>query len=284
MSERASRETWRLKRRVDHIARMLRDLSPASQSKRLVVLGRSSALQGLVRQIVIWLGFVVGFALVSSLAGNRAHVALANGLRVVEAEKWLLHGLPELVVQRTVASSAVLTFLTVLTYRASEFVVVSAALVWVYLRRRWAFTQFRNTIFAASLVALVCYFVLPTAPPRMFPGLGFVDTVAHAGGPSRDPGVLSLAANEYAAMPSLHAADALIVGVAIALLARRRLVKVVALLWPAWVWLCVMATGNHFALDVVAGTVVAVLSGAAVHAHARAFPSSSADSPASALR
>jgi hypothetical protein len=31
------------------------------------------------------------------------------------------------------------------------------------------------------------------------------------------------------------------------------------LLWPAWVWFCVMATANHFWLDIAAGVVVAAL-------------------------
>src|SRR3712207_8900739 len=44
---------------------------------------------------------------------------------------------------------------------------------------------------------------------------------------------IELASNPYAAMPSLHAADALIVGIAMALVVRRWPFKVVWLLWPA---------------------------------------------------
>jgi membrane-associated phospholipid phosphatase len=33
--------------------------------------------------------------------------------------------------------------------------------------------------------------------------------------------------------------------------------KTLWLLWPLWVWFSVMATGNHFWLDVVAGVLVA---------------------------
>ena len=54
------------------------------------------------------------------------------------------------------------------------------------------------------MIGLVGYVFVPTAPPRLL-GVGFVDQ-------HRD-GLVSLAANPYAAMPSLHAADALIVGV-----------------------------------------------------------------------
>jgi membrane-associated phospholipid phosphatase len=128
--------------------------------------------------------------------------------------------------------------------------------LWVYLRRNGSFVRFRNVLLLANVLGLVGYVLIPTAPPRMFPHLGFMDTLAVYGSVDHSSGVVQLAANPYAAMPSLHAADALIVGVGLALLVRRRLLKVVWLLWPAWVWFCVMATGNHFWLDVVAGMVV----------------------------
>src|SRR5205085_8994619 len=82
---------------------------------------------------------------------------------------------------------------------------------------------------------LIGYIVLPTAPPRMFPSIGFIDHHSN--------GVVQLAANPYAAMPSLHAADALIVGLVLSALVRRRLWKVVWLVWPFWVCFAVMATG-----------------------------------------
>src|SRR5204862_194049 len=82
------------------------------------------------------------------------------------------------------------------------------------------------------------------APPRMFPSIGFID--------HHKSGVVELAANPYAAMPSLHAADALIVGLVLASLVRRPVWKVLWLVWPLWVCFAVMATGNHFWLDVLA--------------------------------
>jgi membrane-associated phospholipid phosphatase len=62
-------------------------------------------------------------------------------------------------------------------------------------------------------------------------------------------------------MPSLHAADALIVGVALALIVRRRWAGALWLCWPVWVWFSVIATGNHFWLDIVAGVLVALAAG-----------------------
>ena len=86
---------------------------------------------------------------------------------------------------------------------------------------------------------------MPTAPPRLL-GLGFADE------PHKD-GLVQLAANPYAAMPSLHAADALIVGIVLAVVCRHWWAKVFWAIWPAWVWFAVMATGNHFWLDCIAG-------------------------------
>ena len=66
-------------------------------------------------------------------------------------------------------------------------------------------------------------------------------------------------------MPSLHAADSLIVGVILAVLCRRWWAKVFWTVWPAWVWFAVMATGNHFWLDCIAGIFVAILAMSAVY-------------------
>jgi membrane-associated phospholipid phosphatase len=91
----------------------------------------------------------------------------------------------------------------------------------------------------------------------MFPSLGFLDTLDSFGGLNHGSGIVSLAANPYAAMPSLHAADALIVGIVLASVSRHLWGKILWLLWPLWVWFAVMATGNHFWLDVVAGILLA---------------------------
>lgn len=220
----------------------------------------------LLRQIAIWLGFVVSFAFVSSLAGHRPDQAFASGRRIVDVEGALFGGLPELTFQRVAASSSLLTHATVWTYRNSEFAVISLALLWVYFRRTDAFARFRNTIVVTNLVGLAVYFGLPTAPPRMFPEDGFVDSVARLGGLGGNEGRLSVAENPYAAMPSLHAADALIVGVGLALLVRRPLLKLLCVTWPVWVWFSVMATANHFLLDVVAGAALALVCAAALNA------------------
>ena len=46
---------------------------------------------------------------------------------------------------------------------------------------------------------------------------------------------------------------------------RNKVAQVLWLLWPAWVWFSVMATGNHFWLDCVGGIVVALIAGLIVY-------------------
>jgi membrane-associated phospholipid phosphatase len=135
----------------------------------------------------------------------------------------------------------------------------------VYLRRNAAFTRFRNTILLANVLGLIGYVLLPTAPPRFFTSVGFTNTLGQIGGLNHGSGLIQLAANPYAAMPSLHAADALIVGVVLASVVRHRVWKVVWLLWPAWVWFSVMATANHFWLDVLAGILLGTIALAIVY-------------------
>src|SRR5207247_4239442 len=113
-------------------------------------------------------------------------------------------------------------------------------------------------------MGVVGYGFYPAAPPRMFPLDGFVDTLAQCASLNHGSGVIELASNQYAAMPSLHAADALIVGVTLAYAVRHWWAKLIWLLWPAWVCFSVMATANHFWLDCVAGGLVALIAGSLI--------------------
>jgi PAP2 superfamily len=205
-------------------------------------------------QLAIWLGFYFAYMGVRSFADRNPATAFLNGLRVIDFEQRLTHHLVEQTAQQVADSSKILLTAAAWTYWNSEFTMIGLTLLWVYLRRHDHFIRFRNTILLANLIGLVGYVVMPTAPPWMFPREGFVAGVSHS------TGLLAAFANPFAAMPSLHAADALIVGVFLAVTCRRRPVKLLWALWPGWVWFCVMATANHFLVDVVAGIGVALLS------------------------
>jgi membrane-associated phospholipid phosphatase len=216
------------------------------------------------RQLAIWFGFIGLYQVARGFADRNPTRAFENGLGVIGIEE-RVGDLFEITLAQFANSSELLGLLVSWTYWHSEFTVLGIAMLWVYLRRNEAFTRFRNWILLANVIGLLGFVIVPTAPPRMFPTFGFPDTLANFGGLNHGSSLVELASNPYAAMPSLHSADALIVGITLALVVRRRWAKVLWLAWPAWVWFAVMATGNHFWLDILAGILVAVLAAAIVY-------------------
>jgi membrane-associated phospholipid phosphatase len=215
-------------------------------------------------QFAIWIGFYFAYQLARGLAdhGGTAE-AFANGQWIIDVQRDL-HSMIELTLQKGVERSDLLIQATSWTYWLSQFAVVGGALLWVYFRAHERFLRFRDTLIVANLMGLVGYVLFPTAPPRMFPEAGFHDTLEAHAAVDHSSSVVSFASNPYAAMPSLHSADALIVGVTMALVVRRWWAKALWLSWPLWVWISVMATGNHFWLDIAAGVLVAGLAAALV--------------------
>jgi PAP2 superfamily len=232
----------------------------------VVAVGRRHLPRGwsdLGLQLAIWFGFAAGYQVVRGIVDQRPpEVAFQHGYRVLQLETDVFSRLYELTLQNFVEQRHLLADAVSWTYWNSEFTVVGLAVLFVYLRRHEHFTRFRNSILLANVIGLAGYAAYPTAPPRML-GIGFVD--------SHRDGLVSLVANPYAAMPSLHAADALIVGIVLAAICRSLWAKALWAAWPAWVWFAVMATGNHFWLDCLAGVGVAVLAMVVVYRdHVRA--------------
>jgi membrane-associated phospholipid phosphatase len=215
-------------------------------------------------QLVIWFGFLAVYQVARGLAGHDRAVAIAHGHWIISTED-RLGDLFEVTFQKAAASSHWLELAVSWTYWMSEFAVLGLALLWVYLRRNEHFRHFRNWVLLAGCIGFIGYVVYPTAPPRFFTQDGFVDTLRQFASLNHGSGVIEFASNQYAAMPSLHAADALIVAITLAYIVKHWWAKVLWLLWPAWVCFSVMATANHFWLDCLAGMFVALLAGAIIH-------------------
>src|SRR5919198_4161006 len=127
-------------------------------------------------QLLIWFGFLFAYQLARGVADRDPSKAFANGWRVLDFEQRTTNHIIELTLQKLADSSTVLTDLVAWTYWNSEFTVVGLALLWVYLCRNDAFTRFRNAILFANVLGLIGYVLLPTAPPRYFTSIGFIDT------------------------------------------------------------------------------------------------------------
>ena len=214
-----------------------------------------------VLQVSIWLGFVLVYRLAWGIAdhgGSVTPVAKENARHVIALESHV-NALFEQSLQKILLSSRLLVDAAAATYWLSQFFVLAFALLWVYFRQTDSFIRFRNWLMLANVIGLIGYVFIPTAPPRMFPSLGFLDIEALFSGLTTSSKGVSAFANPYAAMPSLHAADALIVGITMAFVCRRLWAKVLWCFWPPWVWFTVMATGNHFWLDCLAGVLVTLV-------------------------
>ncbi|MGW5470124.1 bifunctional glycosyltransferase 87/phosphatase PAP2 family protein [Streptomyces chartreusis] len=142
-------------------------------------------------------------------------------------------------------------------YESFHFGVPLAILAVLYWRRpvdyRWA----RTAIGFATVFALIGFWLYPLAPPRLMPGLGFIDTVH---GPQDftqpDYGTLTELTNQYAAMPSLHFGWSLWCGLVVLILAPRWWMKALGLLHPLFTVTAIVVTGNHWVLDAVGGAAV----------------------------
>ncbi|MEO7442939.1 MAG: phosphatase PAP2 family protein, partial [Acidimicrobiales bacterium] len=143
-------------------------------------------------------------------------------------------------------------------YGTAHFVVTVGALVWLFRRQSGRYPLWRNTLAATTGLALVGFALYPLMPPRLLPAhYGFVDTLDVIGGLwSFESGPVAKASNQYAAMPSLHAAWASWCALVIAPAVRSRPARWLVVLYPVVTVFAVVVTANHYWLDAAGGLVV----------------------------
>jgi hypothetical protein len=225
-----------------------------------------------VRQIVLFCGAYWLYRLVRGLVDGRAAEAFDNARQVIRIERDL--GLfIEPSVNAWASAHTVMNDATAWMYVNSHFAITTVALAWIYLRRNERFYFVRNMFMVAMGLALVGYMLVPTAPPRMLPEWGFSDSVAAFTGIDHDSGSAGVLFNPFAAIPSMHVAFSLMLGVTMAQMIRRRWARAVWYAYSPVVTFVVIATANHWWLDGFLGAVVALVSAVCAHAlFARARP------------
>jgi hypothetical protein len=222
------------------------------------------------RQLGLFVLAELCYELVRGLADGERVQAMVNGQHVIDLEKslgtYFEPGFQALFLDhRWVIDTA--NFM----YMNSHFVVTTAFLVWLYLFRNQHFYFVRNMFLVAMALALVGYALLPTAPPRMFEG--FTDTITDFSQVDHDSALVKVFINPYAAIPSMHCAFALMIGITGALIARHTVTKIAWAVYPLLVFWVVVVTANHFWIDAAAGALVAILAAlAAREVLARARP------------
>ncbi len=235
---------------------------------------RSSALPAWWLELLVLGCLYGGYSLIrNAVAGGAAH-ALRNGQALIALEVTLRLD-PELTLNRFLQYVPVLAVGFCYYYATLHFLVTPAVLVWLRRGRPTRYRAARSTLALTTLLGLVGFVLLPTAPPRLLPGAGFHDILAvfHAwgwwsGDASAAPGGMDSATNQFAAMPSLHAAWSLWSGWHLARHAQRAWVRVLGGLYPGLTAVVVMATANHYLVDIAAGWMLLGLAALAVRSRA----------------
>ncbi|MEP6697435.1 MAG: phosphatase PAP2 family protein [Pseudonocardiales bacterium] len=197
----------------------------------------------------------IGYVLYT-VTRNAAPVHLAAGQHHASAiyaiERWLHIDL-ELTLNQWLTRHPFVGILSSYYYATLHFIVTLGVLVWAYRAHPEGYRRARTIVVLSTLAALYLFWAFPLAPPRLT-DFGFVDTITNVrlwGGASWNSPSVASVSNEYAAMPSLHVAWSLWSASVVVWLARNRVVRLLAPLYPVATLLVVLATANHFVLDAV---------------------------------
>ena len=210
---------------------------------------------------------------VYDMARARAEVrrgpALDHGQAILGIERWLRIDL-EHAANLWVTAHRFISLIASDVYQFAHVTVTLSVLGWCWLRRPEIYRSARNALVITNVIGLTVFLLLPVAPPRLLSGEGFVDAVALAGFGTTHGGPVP--ADQYGALPSLHLAWAVWATViAMRMLATspwRRL----CWLYPVAITAVVVVTGNHYLLDAVAGTAVALTALGVVQGSETYFP------------
>jgi PAP2 superfamily protein len=205
-----------------------------------VVVSRRHALT----QVAVAAGGIEAYELLRRLLRPDWPVADRHAREVLDWER-LAHVAWEAPLQAMVLRVPELEQLLQVFYLGAHFGLTAVFFVWLYRRSPAGFRRYRDGFLAATAIALVVHWRFPTAPPRLA-GVGLVH-----------PGLgLAGLSNPVAAVPSLHAGWALGVGIGVVRHARSAAWRAAGAAYPAAVVLTIVATGNHFVLDALAGMAV----------------------------
>jgi hypothetical protein len=229
-----------------------------------------------LRQLALFVGAFMLYDLVRGLVlGGNLYKPFGDAMRIIDFER-ALHIFIEPSVQAWAENKHVLIDILDWTYLNGHFFITLAAMAFIYFRRNDSFYFVRNVLMISMALALFGYWLYPTAPPRLMPEWGFTDSISQfvtGGSGWTDYTPAGAFVNAYAAVPSMHVCFAVIIGWTMARLASHRTAKIAWSLYPALVTLVVVATANHFLVDVFLGGLTAAFAfGLAHRLLARARP------------
>lgn len=204
-------------------------------------------------EILLIVAFDVAYEHVRNMVRLQPVEAINHGIEVLRVTQWFHLDLEESFNQLLV-NNHWLAEIANYDYATLHLPLTAGVLIWVFWKHRDRYLPIRNVLLGTTVLGLIGFWIFPTAPPRLLPGDGFVDTVVYfkTWGSWADPKVAD-ATNQFAAMPSMHCAWALWCGLCLFFLARNRAVRAFGILYPIWTVFVVLGTANHFLLDAIAG-------------------------------
>lgn len=224
------------------------------------------------RQIAILAGVDALYELGRGVADSTRTDALAHGAQVINFEQ-STHTFFEPRLQAFFLPAHWLIDVANQLYLNAQFSIALGFLVWLYIFRNESYYFVRNMFVVSMCLALIGYVGYPTAPPRMFPGHGFVDTITDFSNVNHDSTLAKVFINPYAAVPSMHCAFALMIGASGFMVCRNWWAKAWWAIWPILIVWVVIVTANHYWIDAALGWMVALTAFAIAHvALARARP------------
>ena len=211
----------------------------------------------LLRQFSLFAGAYLLYRLVEGLLPGRTGTASAfhHASQVISLER-TLHLFVEPSIQAWAAHSHLLLVIAAYVYLNAQTTLIVGALLYLYIVHNRNYYFVRNMLLVAMMIALLCYALYPTAPPRLLPEWGFIDTNNYVTGFTGGTAA-SYFVNQYAAIPSMHVAFAVMLAWPLARLVRLRAAKVFWALWPLLISFVTVITGNHFLLDAMLGLATA---------------------------
>lgn len=192
------------------------------------------------------------------VAEGDVNVALRNARDIVHVERALGVFNEEAVQRLALNSVAFIKFLNSY-YLYAHFAVTIAFLVWLYVRHPFGYLSARRVLVVVTFVGLIGHALYPLAPPRMLNGLGFVDTAARFGPSSYgEHGAYGGLANQFAAMPSLHFAWAVVVAWGMWRFSRSHW-RFLGVFHPILTLAAIVLTANHYWADAFIGLLLVPL-------------------------
>lgn len=205
--------------------------------------------------VLIVAAYFVYFLVRGATEGSRAD-AYENADRVIAFQEAI--GIDwEVTIQSWSLGNQLLVDAANWVYIWGHWPVIALVALWLVLFHPADYRLVRNAFLLSGGIGLVIFATFPLAPPR-FVDIGVIDTVTEHSNAYRvlQPPAL---VNEYAAMPSLHFGWNLLVGIVLAWKARHVALRVIGIMLPPLMLWSVVATGNHFVIDAVAGAAVALV-------------------------